>query len=115
MIWARLVLAIALVGGWTSTAAAQCAWLLWVKTAVLLPGDKTVSRITWDVGKVFKARANCQRARIEHWQELVRIAEADVGPANVNKKSGEYVTRFLEKGGHINEVLHCFPDTIDPR
>ena len=101
--------------GSTPLATAECAWVLWVKTTVLLSGDKNKPKPAWDIGRTFKNQPQCDRERLMHWAALAEIAEADVGASNVTKKQGEYVTRFFPTGGHINEVLHCLPDTIDPR
>ncbi len=115
MRWATVVLATVLILGSASFATAECAWVLWVKTTVLLSGDKNKPKPGWDLGNTFKNQPQCDHERRTHWEALAEIAEADVGASNVTKKQGEYVTRFFPKGGHISEVLYCLPDTIDPR
>lgn len=115
MRWATVILAAVVIFGSTSLAAAECSWVLWVKTTVLLSGDKNKPKPTWDIGRTFKNQPQCDRERLKHWKVVAETAEADVGPSNVTKKQGEYVTRFFPTGGHISEVLHCLPDTIDPR
>lgn len=115
MRWATVTLVGFLMVGWTTLAAAECAWVLWVKTTVLLSGDRNKPRPSWDIGGTFKNQPQCDHERVKHWKVVAETAEADVGAANVTKKQGEYVTRFFPTGGHINEVLHCLPDTIDPR
>ena len=108
------VMTILLLGS-ASLAAAECAWVLWVKTSVLLPGDQGKPKPTWDIGGTFNNEPLCDRERLNHWKVVAETAEAAVGASNVTKKQGEYVTRLFPTGGNITEVLHCLPDTINPR
>ncbi len=85
MRWARLVLAVSLMVGWTSAAAAECAWVLWMKYF-----PTTEEPVYWEV---VGARAN---------QEDCIKARAFVA---------ERTPDFAEESAR----LVCLPDTIDPR
>ncbi len=85
MRWAKLVLTVILVVGWTSAAAADCAWVLWMKYF-----PTTEEPVYWEV---LVARAN--------QEDCIKARDFMV----------ERTPNFAKESAH----LVCLPDTIDPR
>lgn len=61
MRWVRLVLAVMLIVGWTSVAAAECAWVLWVYNSV---------KVVWTVNSATPSYDQCERQK----NKLARLA-----------------------------------------
>ncbi len=61
---ARLVLAMALLLAWTATAAAECAWVLWVYDRI---------KVVWTINSATPSYDQCERQK----NELVRRALSD--------------------------------------
>ncbi len=118
MRWAILVLAVSLLVGWTSAAAAECAWVLWSKSQSLT----TDPRRTTTQLEIYSAYANangCENARDAEWK---RTLETYMGLHKMGMY--EYITGEerdkLVMGYRGEKDLDtvrylCLPDTIDPR
>ncbi len=118
MRWARLVLTLSLIVGWTSAAAAECAWVLWKKD-LERPKD-------WEVLAAFESRRECIDngrwfvARVQTLMDQVYAKKPPQPPMtiSVEKHKGGYTMNMnLTQEGLVVPYLDfvCFPDTIDPR
>jgi len=103
MRWARLVLAVVLVVGWTATAAAECVecvWVLWVYNS---------SNAVWTINGATPSYDQCERRKVA----LMLQAVSDIKPDKDRIKAFEHNYKFMHKV--LGERFYCLPDTIDPR
>ncbi len=124
MRWARLVLAVMLVVGWTSTAAAECAWVVWAKTV----GKNAFGSVytTWDVKGASEDRKRClfeQEITLANettfWLKLAAKENEGSDILNVDSDHNEMsLSVYKRKAGKVevwSTRFICLPDTIDPR
>ncbi len=116
MRWARLILAVVLVVGWTSTAAAECAWVLWEHAMASTNGDPILE--TWGINNAFEQRKECldeRRLAVNASAELKRLKGAEVSalPDRGVVIWTQRIKGRVETGG--TAMYSCFPDTLDPR
>ncbi len=115
---ARLVLAVSLLVGWTATAAAECAWVLWV---ALHEKVGTVDGTTWILGEAYNDQVACNADRPRQWEKVLIIARSQSRPeSRLLKVPGRSVTinypaSDIMPAWSKTYTLHCLPDTIDPR
>ncbi len=113
MRWARLVLAVSLMVGWTSAAAAERAWVLWVK---LLDTNKIAWR--WSLINAYETKDTCATSQAKVMKKVadaarergasdVKITEDGKSVIYTERKDDPLSTRFFK--------YFCLPDTIDPR
>ena len=115
MRWAILVLAVSLLVGWTSTAAAECAWVLWVHTAYRFIKSPKLSDSFWLVDSGYPSNTECAAARDRRFRDRVDTVQAqpDVRDFTQNPKNAAFGYTEGRKDKTISYI--CLPDTIDPR
>lgn len=105
---AKLVLAVVLVFGTASVAAAECAWLLW--------GDR--HSYGWQWYEAFETKADCTTARMNQMQKHAKKVR-EKGAAYVEVDREERTLTFVLRKGDGTErrkvTYHCLPSTFDPR
>jgi len=96
---AQLLLTLSLL---TSAAAAhaECAWVLWRHTAAGPEGLSQIVTEDWDPMGAVESKSECDRM-------VVRLAPSG--------SIREYKTLQSGVRGQMLAILHCFPDTVDPR
>ena len=125
MRWARLILAVSLLVGWTSAAAAECAWVFWEETqeSVVDPTTPPTFLAEWKRHNAYNALEECELAKARVWTYTAKRwkKEKETSPAlqEIGEVPGEYLSLvFRQKSGHQATYTHrylCLPDTIDPR
>ena len=116
-----LVLTVVLIFGFASVAAAECAWVLWIKTdrrLSQLTSEQPQSPIGWEILTVRITREECLDVKARAWEgEASQYNDLSKFPGieKVNTLPREYVSVFLKGGGITNYRFLCLPDTIDPR
>ncbi|MDA2911419.1 hypothetical protein MYX04_10870 [Nitrospiraceae bacterium AH_259_D15_M11_P09] len=117
---AIMVLTLSLIVGWTSAAAAECAWVLWKHIIAFEDVEDGVRspNASWELEDAFDDREVCissaQTAMgrdIEFWKRQGAAIEKDedeLAGFTVRMKIGEQKVVSIR-------TLRCFPDTIDPR
>ncbi len=126
MRWARLVLVMVLAVGWTSAAAAECAWVLWVHRSTWNTSGKSSER--WDIEKAFLSLEDCKQGKKEAWEDLIAWIEEHSKPidlmgtaistSKVEKVQDDEIRTSTTVGSATSGTttrFHCLPDTIDPR
>ena len=106
---ARLVLAVVLVVGWTSTAAAECAWVLWTMT-----GNLDAATKQWSPADAFDDRQQCLQVR-SHKVRSSMAGWQKRGAQNMDGHPEQGYLNFSLEGVNLALQFFCFPDTIDPR
>ncbi len=115
---AIMVLTLSLIVGWTSAAAAECAWVLWVE---LREKVGTVAGTTWILGEAHNDQVACNADRPRQWEKVLIIAGSQSRPeSQLRKVPGRSVTIYYPASDILpawskTYRLHCLPDTIDPR
>ncbi len=104
MRWARLILTVSLMVGWTSAAAAECAWVLWEKKIIGM-------FVEWNVVKATTSFDTCEERRLIEWRGWSEALGEHEGTERVE---GESLTVCAPSGCSSREWL-CLPDTVDPR
>jgi hypothetical protein len=97
--WASLLVAFSLLPS-VATASAECAWVLWRHTAAGPEGLSQIVTEDWDPMGAVESKSECDRM-------VVRLA-----PSGWIR---EYKTLQSGVRGEMLAILHCFPDTVDPR
>ncbi len=107
MRWARLVLAVVLVGGWTATAAAECAWVLWGESAIRSVELPLVQpELSYMIMRAHSTQQECEKQReviTPKWEK-----HKEMHKENVERMGGTVQVSYSAR-------LICLPDTIDPR
>ncbi len=121
MRWARLVLAVSLLVGWTSTAAAECAWVLWsnwIEMKVIAP-KKTSSHgtVIWTLESAFEDRQQCLAEKKEYFNtyESHYQNQKTVREFNSQEIAGRRRLHVWFDKNKLTLSAICLPDTIDPR
>ena len=125
MRWARLVLPVSLLVGWTSTAAAECAWVLWEEIeSTHIPHAKRAQFSTeWELHNAHGTQEECLLAKQRLWTveaEFYEKLKEGFGPIEeIGKVPGGFlaISGTLKDGTYWNSKMtyRCLPDTIDPR
>ena len=119
MRWAILVLAVSLMVGWTSAAAAECAWMLWGQMYKESPYDLDQ---VWTFYAGFESQSQCLDQRMQARQKVIKSVTRELkkfAKVWVVETDDFPITFFVENRGGGGYTLHvqlaCLPDTIDPR
>jgi len=106
----------------TSWAAAECAWVLWVKTEQRsFPKDKALQyEVFWELNSAAPKNTQCEQMQSILLQKMIQYYKANSPGAKVETTPYGLITiRYEDETGNpvsmIMESYHCFPDTIDPR
>lgn len=98
----------------TTSAAAECAWVLWTKIAAPTEG-------AWGPTGAATTEQECQKAKVSAVRELLTSLKAMPKLRNVvSAGAGELsnstvITADHVEDGHVGFVYLCLPDTVDPR
>ncbi len=118
---AILVLAVSLLVGWTSAAAAECAWVLWsnwIEMKVIAP-KKTSSHgtVIWTLESAFENRQQCLAGKTEWYsmEELRYQNQKTVREFNSQEIAGRRRLHVWFDKNKLTLSAICLPDTIDPR
>ena len=111
MRWARLVLAVLLVVGWTSAAAAECAWVLWRHSLIAVGIAKSVM---WSIEEAYMNRDTCEGGKQKPWDRQMKILREIEATVLEQQPPNKVVTKN-RGGGESHIRFLCLPDTIDPR
>ncbi len=101
---AIMVLTLSLIVGWTSAAAAECAWVLWEKKIIGMS-------VEWNVVKAAPSFDTCEERRLTEWRGWSDALGQGEG---IERVEGESLT-VVAPSGRTTRLWVCFPDTIDPR
>ncbi len=118
MRWARVMLAVSLLVGWTSAAAAaECAWVLWLrKNATADIGAIGVTEMrSWYIKETYEQLKEC---RLRREKELNREEERLRKEQNTKwvGRPESHLVRHVTETGLITELhFYCLPGTLDPR
>ncbi len=114
---ARLVLAVSLLVGWTSAAAAESAWVLWEESMFAIPTSATPTTASLKAVAAFQSAQEClaDRKRVVLRDEAT--AKKNSVQAWAKPEEGIIATmRTLDDHQIImTSTFTCLPDTIDPR
>ncbi len=116
---ARLVLAVSLMVGWASTAAAEGAWVVWIKKEDMLFEKHLQSFTSWELISAQPTREECLGVKAGVW-ETVADQYSDLsqypGIEKVDRVPHELLITTRKEGlGGTTKTFYCLPDTIDPR
>jgi hypothetical protein len=109
----RLVVAGLLLLALTTSASADCAWMLWQQeesTYSISPEPK------WTTPLAYPDRAACVAViarRVKAWEQG-KSPNQEVRPAE-NDTAAEFITWGSDRRGFGRYSLHCLPDSVDPR
>ncbi len=112
--WARLVLAVSLMVGWTSAAAAEGAWVLWEKVAVR-ELTRTVTTSFWMVHAGYPEHRDCTRSLESMFNERTAVLQPDPGVRELKQNQKRAVLWYTKGGISYQNRLACLPDALDPR
>ncbi len=108
---ARLVLAVSLLVGWTSAAAAECAWVLWKHGVSVV---REVEESLWMIEEAHTNRDACEGAKQRLWDsDMKRIRKGEW--TVLEQQPPNKVTIRHRGNGDLRITFLCLPDTIDPR
>jgi hypothetical protein len=101
----------------TSSASAECAWVLWVESAGAFDGSdhtRTVA-LPWNLVQATSSQRDCERVLSEKMHDNLRP-----GPRVTAKKVSDnvvFMTLEATDGRVTTGLLRyvCLPDTVDPR
>ena len=115
MRWARLVLAVSLMVGWTSSVAAECAWVLWEFVNVEELRRNVITSF-WHVHAGYPEHKDCTRSLESMFNVRTAALQDDPGVRELKQNQKRAVFRYTW-GGRISYQyrLACLPDTLDPR
>ncbi len=113
MRWARLVLAVSLLVGWTSAAAAECAWVLWQRLSI--EGTQLGVGKQWTAESAYPAHTECTAVRDRTFIDVVAGLQAQPDTKVVNTNPSIAIVAYTVQGTSHVVNYTCFPDTIDPR
>ena len=106
----------------TALAAAECAWVLWVKTEQRsFPKDKAPQYdVSWELNSAAPKNTQCEQMQSVLLQKMIQYYKANSPGAKVETTPYGLITIMYENENvnpisSIVESYHCFPDTIDPR
>ncbi len=120
MRWARMVLAVSLLVGWTSAAAAECAWVLWVREYTY-ESNAGYGTTGWDIEGGYEKQAQCLPERKTFMEvDIAGLKDAKHLIGVTRHKHMVAATFYFSAppGGKMKSVERhflCLPDTIDPR
>jgi hypothetical protein len=89
---------------WTTTASADCAWVLWL----FIDPSKGVRR--WERAAVVEKRVDCRKELESNFQFWLK-SQKDNGVSRMGDRI--YVERFADSSLTIS--AECLPETMDPR
>lgn len=108
----RILLAILLCLFSSSTANAECAWVLWERQYLQNEEGKVVNPGEWGIVSAYPKYEQCFERQKQQFLDL-----KETPGFKVISRPFEYVSQYTEsgKGPSILQELKCLPDTIDPR
>ena len=115
MRWARLVLAVSLLVGWTSAAAAECAWVLWHNQTFRDIKPPMKARSWWSADSGYGTRAECIARRDKKIAHHASFQRAEPGTKDFLLNPENASLAYTRQGTRWTLTFACFPDTIDPR
>ena len=108
---AVMVLTLSLMVGWASAAAAECAWVLWRHSLVVVGIAKSVR---WSIEDAYMNRDTCEGGKQKPWDRQMKILR-EVGSTVLEQQPPNKVVTKNMSGGQSHIRFLCLPDTIDPR
>jgi hypothetical protein len=104
-----------IVCGTSSTAFAECAWVVWIKIDLIsVISTKLDQEIRWEAHSSFEKRAQCLDKQEFLWKETEKDAESNPTWKNIRKEFPEKI--YAERpGGTWVKTFYCLPDSVDPR
>ncbi len=115
---ATIVVAMILLLGSASLAAAECAWVLWVSIHGLLPdGDQVREWTDWEQIVSLETQSECQQSKGREWNTLRQLVEdrSFRSEVKISEIQQEAVLLKFPGRGFEHYTFHCLPDTMDPR
>jgi len=113
-----LVLAMLLIFGFASVAAAECAWVVWEKRQWEEAGVLTarLGKPFWFLRGAYTTYENCHAARDEKFRLGADLERKVEGNKQFEETTKETLLTFT-RGAQTKYILQymCLPDTIDPR
>ena len=104
-----LVLAAMLIVGWTATAAAECAWVLWTKTV------RGRGPIGWEIQDSYPEQPGCTQRRDAVLTAKAEAWSGQLGDEKVRRVDDEKMLRLFFANDVWAIYYVCLPDTVDPR
>ena len=115
MIWARLILAVSLLVGWTSAAAAECAWVLWSQSSFSYVNRPEGGNMWWDVERGYQIFEDCTAGRDRLAAHHASVERSKPGTTDFSYNRENSTLGYIREGRYKTLSYKCFPDTIDPR
>ena len=114
----RVLLALLLLLTLTTSAYAECAWVLWEERDFWSGGaSASDSSKEWTIHFARGTQADCEIVLVRVWQVRVKHNQpgADTPGIKDVKSAPGYVAVNYQTGGSTSYTFRCLPDTIDPR
>jgi len=110
-----LVLAMLLIFGFASVAAAECAWVLWKRTSYFPPITNRVTE--WKIQEAVPDHQHCLQRKTNTWTYFdAYYKEQRDHFRRIDRIPNESFTlHSKEKGRSMTDAWFCLPDTLDPR
>ncbi len=112
---AIMVLTLSLIVGWASTAAAECAWVLWAQVTVQNPKLPSRASIVWTVESGYPTHGECTTGRDKQFRHFAAVLRADPGVKDFTQNPSNAALGYTSEGRNKTFNYSCLPDTIDPR
>jgi len=112
---ATIVVAMILLLGSASVAAAECAWVLWERMRTIgQKGELGEARGGIGIVEAYLTQDKCNSARVATWEKVVQMFNQ---PANeiISSNRGRTFNFKGPDGTIFMQEFYCLPDTIDPR
>ena len=112
---AIMVLAVSLLVGWTSAAAAECALVLWIKHFSRDIKPPKTANLWWEVDSAYETGAECIAFRDRRYAYEASVARAAPDTKDFVLNSEWAILDYTRQGTRWTSKFVCFPDTLDPR
>ena len=110
-----LVLAVVLIFGSASVAAAECAWVLWVRAYHQDIKYPKLSGLLWLVDSGYQTNAECAATRDSTFRDEVALVQDEPGVRDFKQNPKNAAFGYIQGGKETGQRYVCLPDTIDPR
>ena len=114
MKWAIMVLTLSLMVGWTSAAAAECAWVLWEGVSAK-DIRQNITTSFWHLHVGYPEHRDCTGSLESMFNERMAVLQADPGVRELKQNQKRAVLMYTKGDISHQNRLACLPDTIDPR
>ncbi len=115
MTWARLMLAVVLVIGSASVAAAECAWVLWSYVTLRSINIPLTATSGWTAENGHPTHGECTTERDRQFRHHAAGVRVDPGTKDFTQNPSNAGLAFTRQGQRQTFTYKCLPDTIDPR